>query len=249
MLIRHPEHRVILQSSNEVSTTALAVSLQLFYVVSPISNPKWNTTNKIDVFHEKVYTLVLVFMTQRLAVSRAMVRKQSLTCVHDLSQAWTSIGSAIVGLWQQTKVTASFRTTLAITAYYVCILILHVSSTTVMQFEVFSSSKNNAVQSTLAWPPSFCNTTYNWAELSPIVPLDQLPSLSTKGLLNSTVYDTPSVDSTTVNATVNATTIDANCGLLSNLSSGSGFVSTVTPTFGLANITVVPTLCESFENF
>lgn len=188
-------------------------------------------------------------MTQRLAVSRAMMRKQSLTCVHDLSQAWTSIGSAFVGLWQQAKVAASLRTTLAITIYYVCILVLHVSSTTVMQFEVFSISKNNPVQSTLAWPTSFCNTTYNWAELSPIVPLDQLPSLSTKGLLNSTVYDTPSVDSTSVNATVNATTIYANCGLLSNLSLGSSFVSTVIPTLGLVNITGVPILCESFDNF
>ncbi|KAF8546560.1 hypothetical protein OG21DRAFT_1607730 [Imleria badia] len=73
-----------------------------------------------------------------------------------------------------------------------------------------------------------------------MVPLDQLPSLSTKGLLNSTVYDTPSVDSTSVNATVNATTIHANCGLLSNLTLGSGFVTTVIPTLGLVNMTGVP---------
>ena len=49
MLICHPEHRIILQSVNEVSTIALAGSLQLFYVVSPLSTVKQNTTSEIDL--------------------------------------------------------------------------------------------------------------------------------------------------------------------------------------------------------
>ena len=211
--------------------------------------------------NQKVYTFILVFMTQRLAVSRVMVRKQSLTRVHDVSQAWTSIGSALFGLWQQAKVAASLRTTLAITTYYLCISILHVSSTTVMQFEVFSSTKNSTVQSTVAWPASFGNNTYDWAKLSPIVPLDQLHSLSTKELVDSTVYDTPSVDLTSVNATVNATTIHANCGLLSNLSLdseselipnshgvGLGSVNANIPSMGLVTV-FSPRICKSFQNF
>ena len=204
----------------------------------------------------------MVFITQRLAVSRALTRKQSLTSHHDLSQAWTSIGSALFGLRQQAKVAASPRMTLAITTYYLCISVLHVTSTTVMQFEVFSSSKNNTMQSILAWPASFDDTMFNldWAGLSSLVPLDQLPSLSTNGLLNSTIYDTPLVDSTSVNATVNATTIHADCGLLFNLTPGSesGSISNTNATLGSVNanistvgvITVfVPrTICESFEN-
>ena len=189
-------------------------------------------------------------MTQRLAVSRAMTRKQTLTSHHDLSQAWTSIGSALFGVWQQAKDAASPRTTLVIAMYYLCISVLHVSSTTVMQFEVFSSSKTITVPSTLAWPASFDNTTYNWSALSAIVPLDQLPSLSTNGLFDSTVYDTPLVDSTSVNATVNATTIHADCGLLSNLSLGSdSSLNATIPTLGLMSIGYVPAICESFENF
>ena len=193
-------------------------------------------------------------MTQRLAVSRAMVRKQSLTRVHDISQAWTSFGSALFGLWQQAKVAASLRMMLAITIYYLCISILHVSSTTVMQFEVFSSSKTITVPSTLAWPASFDNTTYNWPALSPIVPLDQLPNLSTNGLLNSTVYDTPLVDSMSMNATVNATTIHVDCGLLSNLSIGLDLdllvsLNATVPTVGPVTFTWVPNVCESFESF
>ena len=185
-------------------------------------------------------------MTQRLAVSRAMVRKQSLTRVHDVSQAWTSVGSALFGLWQQVKGATSLRMTIAITTYYLCISVLHITSTTVMQFEVFSSSKNNTMQSTLAWPASSSlgNTTYEWTTLSAIVPLDQLSSLSTNGLLNSTVYDTPLVDPTSVNATVNATTIHADCGLLSNF--GSNYVNATIPTVGPMAVVPVPMICGSF---
>ena len=144
--------------------------------------------------------------------------------------------------------------TLAVTTYYVCILVLHVSSTTIMQFEVFSSTRDNTAQSTLAWPASFDNNTYEWSVLSTLVPLDQLPSLSTQGLVNNTVYDTPLVDSTSVNATVNATTIHANCGLLSNLSfhSNSGVLSlNASGGPNLApiqvSISIVVELCRSFR--
>ena len=148
----------------------------------------------------------------------------------DVSQAWTSMGSALFGVWQQTKVTAS----LAVTSYYLCISILHVPSTAVMQFQVFSSSKNNAVQSTLAWPSAsaFSNTTYDWT------------GLSTNGLVDSTVYDTPLVS---VNATVNATIIHADCGMLSNLFLGSDLsLNATVPIVGLVTIFPVPTICESF---
>lgn len=177
------------------------------------------------------------------------MRKQALTSVHDLSQAWTGIGSALVGSWQQTKVAASLRTMLAITTYYLCVSALHVTSTTVIQFEVFPSGMNKTMQSALAWPASSTNTTYNWDSLSPIIPLDQLPSLSSKGLTNNTVYDIPSVDSASVNATVNATTINANCGLLSNLSLGSDLsLTTSVPGVGLVTIPSVPAICESFQD-
>lgn len=179
-----------------------------------------------------------------------MACKQSLTRVHDLSQAWTGIGSALLGLWQQSKTAASVHMTIVITTYYLCISVLHIASTTVIQFEMFSSGENHTAQSTLAWP-TFGNTTYEWDVLSPIVPLDQLPSLSTNGLLNNTVYDTPIVDSTSVNATVNATTIHADCGLLSNLSIGFlDILPTVTatiPNVGLIT-TFLPGMCEFLEN-
>ena len=63
------------------------------------------------------------------------------------------------------------------------------------------------MQSTLAWPISFDNATYDWVTLSSLVPFDQLLSLSTNGLFNSIVYNTSLVDPKSVHATVNATTI------------------------------------------
>ena len=108
------------------------------------------------------------------------------------------------------------------------------------------------MQSALAWPASFDNTTYEWFFLSALVPLDQLPSLSTQGLLNNAVYDTPLVNSTSVNATVNATTIRANCGLLSNLSYSTSGSSNLKASGGqnLAPIRVIISpvveLCRSF---
>ena len=116
-----------------------------------------------------------------------------------------------------------------------------------MQFEVFYGSENDTAQSTLGWPASgsFAINTYDWEDLAPIIPLDQLPSLPTTGLLNNTVYDMPVVDSTSVNATVNATTIHANCGLLSNLSPDPdlGLNATI-PSLGPVSISIIPTICE-----
>ena len=246
VLMRHPEHCVVIQSVSEVSTTALAASLQFFYVVSPTSTTG-NMQSVTQTGSSKAYSLILVSITQRLAVSRAMARTQNLTSVHDLSQAWTGIGSALVGVSQQVKVVASLRTTLAVTIYYLCVSVLHIASTTVMQFEVFDGSSNHTAQSTLAWPASKLGT-YDWGALSPIVPLDQLPSLSTKGLINGTVYDVPTVDSTSTNATVNTTTIRANCGLLPILSDDGGYVNMTVPTLGAVAMNPFPGFCESFGN-
>ena len=115
-----------------------------------------------------------------------------------------------------------------------------------MQFQTFNSTIVNTVQSTLAWPNSSVDLQYlNWVDIVPLVPIiNQLPDLSTEGLFASTVYDIPSVTRTSLNATVNATTVHASCGLLSNLSFNSTesyLNATVSP---LGTITVgVPPMC------
>ena len=93
-----------------------------------------------------------------------------------------------------------------------------------MQFQTFNSTIVNTVQSTLAWPNSSVNLRdLNWVDIVPFVSIvNQFPDLSIEGLSTSTVYDIPSlVTPTSLYATVNATTVHASCGLLSNLSSDS----------------------------
>ncbi|KAG1876467.1 hypothetical protein DFJ58DRAFT_177250, partial [Suillus subalutaceus] len=42
-----------------------------------------------------IYTAVLLFLTQRLAISRTLMRRVKLTTIHDISGAWAGLGSAL----------------------------------------------------------------------------------------------------------------------------------------------------------
>ena len=160
-------------------------------------------------------------MTQRLALSAVMAQWTKLTAVHDISGAWNGIGAAIGALWQQTKVTSSPSTLLSVLIYLGCILGLHIISSSVIQFEAFNSPVTSVVPSSLAWTSSSVNlSTLDWVSISPLMPF--WPLLPTaKGLSGSTLYDIPSPGYTYTGALVDATTISAECGLLSNRSAAT----------------------------
>ncbi|KAG2344926.1 hypothetical protein BDR05DRAFT_989091 [Suillus weaverae] len=120
--IFHWEHRVTLPftpMNTDFWPVVLSASLQAFYTL---------------------YTAVLVFLTQRLAISRALIRRLKLTAIHDISGAWAGIGSALSSVWKQADIPASLWATTAVTAYLVCISVLHVTSSTLLQFQTFNSS-------------------------------------------------------------------------------------------------------------
>ena len=159
-------------------------------------------------------------MTRRLAISTAMSKGQKLTAVHDISGAWNGIGAAINTLWQQTKIVSAPSTILLTLAYLGCISGLHIVSSSVVQFEAFNNTVTSLVPSTLAWPsPSVNLSALTWATISPLLTLWSLLSTA-KGLSGSTLYDVPSSGYTYTGAVVHATTLTADCGLLSNLSVG-----------------------------
>ena len=162
-----------------------------------------------------------MLITQRLALSAATAKRQKLTAVHDVTGAWNGIGAAISALWQQTKVVSSLSTLLLVLTYLSCISGLHIISSSVIQFQAFNSSISGVVPSVLALPPSSVNlSSLDWGTISPLMTL--WPLLPTaKGLSGSTLYDVPSSGYTSTGAIVNATTISAECGLLSNLSVGT----------------------------
>ncbi|KAG8215508.1 hypothetical protein J3R82DRAFT_9153 [Butyriboletus roseoflavus] len=216
LLIKHPEHNVTMASDNPWVTTALTVSLQAFYIL---------------------YTAGLVFITQQLALSAIIAQRDYLTAVHDIAEAWNGIGTALYTLWQQTKVASSTWTMLGVVSYLACVSTLQIASTTIMQFTAFNSSSIITMQSTMAFPNAtiLVNGTW-WGAFDSIPSSSLLSNIQTTGLLNNTLYDTlNTTDSSFTNAIVNATSLQASCGLLSNL------------TFDNSGLT--PTLNFSVNNF
>lgn len=197
------EHRVTLPftaMNADFWSVVLSASLQAFYTI---------------------YTAVLLFLTQRLAMSRTLVRRQKLTVIHDISGAWMGLGSALTSVWRQVGIPASWWAISAVTAYLASISVLHVTSSTLLQFQTFNTSTATSVPTIRGWPNdwmSFDPFLTNWGSITASLPVvSQLPGLVSVGLSNNTVYDTPQTNSMTGNATVSATTISSHCGLLPNI--------------------------------
>ncbi|KAG1736318.1 hypothetical protein EDB19DRAFT_1910270 [Suillus lakei] len=143
------EHHVTLKftpTNTDFWPVVLSASLQAFYTL---------------------YTAILVFLTQRLAMSRALVRRLKLTSIHDISGAWAGLGSALSSVCKQTGIPASLWATTAVTAYLVCISVLHITSSTILQFQTFNSSMTTYVPTTLGWVDvsTVDWTTTNWEDI------------------------------------------------------------------------------------
>ena len=226
LLKHHPEHNVTMTSDNPWVTTALSISLQAFYIVSS-SLLYFTVGQSLRFLLNQLYTAGLVFVTQQLAVSAMIAKWHYLTAVHDISHAWTGIGAAIYALWQQTKIASSIWTILGVATYLACVSILHIASTTIMQFTAFNSTSNISVQSTVTWPNSTVLANGTWVGANQMVPPSTLlGNMETVGLLNNTIYDiVDTTDPALTTAIVNATSLQANCGLLSNLTFSNSGIS------------------------
>ncbi|KAG2078569.1 hypothetical protein BDR04DRAFT_1226524 [Suillus decipiens] len=216
--IFHWEHHVTLPftpMNDDFWPVVLSASLQAFYTI---------------------YTAVLLFLTQRLAMSRMLVRRQKLTAIHDISGAWAGIGSALSSVWKQIDIPASWWMTSAVTVYLAGISVLHITSSTLLQLQTFNASMTTSVPTTLAWSNDLSSLAdsanyspiydVNWPAITASLPVvNQLPGVVSAGLSNTTVYDTPQTNAIVGNATVNATTITSCCGLLPNISYSVDYTS------------------------
>ncbi|KAH7918203.1 hypothetical protein BV22DRAFT_914609 [Leucogyrophana mollusca] len=179
-------------------TTALSASLQAFYTL---------------------YTALLVYLAQRVALSRRLSQRQLLTTIHDVTGAWGGLGAALDGLWQQTKVVASPLGVLSVTAYLLNISVLHIASSSIIQFQTFNNTLTASAPTAVGWPNSSVNYTgFDWATISSLAPsVGNLSGLGHAGLANGIVYDVL-LDNTGIgNITVNATSINADCALVTGL--------------------------------
>lgn len=211
--VRHWEHNVTFSftsTNNDFWPVVLSASLQAFYTI---------------------YTAVLLFLTQRLAISRALVRRLKLTAIHDISGAWTGLGSALSSIWRQTDIPTSWWTTSAVTAYLVNITVLHITSSTLLQFQTFNTSMTTSVPTTLGWlDDSSYGSFANLGLITPSLPVvNHLTGLVSAGLSNTTLYDTLKSSAIAGNATVNATTITSHCGLISNVTYSANTSTAIVP--------------------
>ncbi|KAG2064921.1 hypothetical protein BDR04DRAFT_1109348 [Suillus decipiens] len=211
--VRHWEHHVTFSftpTNNDFWPVVLSASLQAFYTI---------------------YTAVLLFLTQQLAISRTLVRRLKLTAIHDISGAWVGLGSALSSVWRQTDIPASWWTTSAVAAYLASITVLHVTSSTLLQFQTFNTSMTTSVPTTLGWPDdSSYGSSANLGLITPSLPVvNHLTGLVSAGLSNTTLYDTLKTNAIAGNATVNATTVTSRCGLIPNVTYSANTSTAIVP--------------------
>ncbi|KAF8449302.1 hypothetical protein L210DRAFT_3524472 [Boletus edulis BED1] len=200
LLVHHPEHSVVIPFETNILTTGLSALLQAVYTL---------------------YSAILVAITQRLALCRIVGNRRKLTTVHDVSGAWTGIGAAIHVFWQQHQVASSILEITTVVTYLASMLVLHIGSSSIMQWQVFNSTLVNTLTSDLAFPSNVVDTSQlRWEWIFPVLQSSSLDaSVSTYGLSNNTIYDMPQVPTNAafLEASVNATTISVQCGLVPNL--------------------------------
>ena len=69
--------------------------------------------------------MILLYVTQKLALARLYHVEQTLAQLHEQSAAWLGLGSAVVGMWRQlAHHPQGRRAVLCILAYLVCLFIL-----------------------------------------------------------------------------------------------------------------------------
>ncbi|KAJ7922450.1 hypothetical protein B0H13DRAFT_1865823 [Mycena leptocephala] len=94
---------------------------------------------------EKIYSAVLVFVTQTLSFRCNLSKNQTLTATHDCVAAWEGIGSAALHIWHQKTAPASIIGVLSAFGYLVSISILHISTPALFSLEAFNVSRSVAV--------------------------------------------------------------------------------------------------------
>lgn len=190
------EHRLV-TSENGAWMPALGALTQAFYAL---------------------YSAILVYLVQRLTLYRNLIQRQQLTILHDNVNAWSGLGSALQCLWQQSSTTGSLWWVTSITTYLGCVFALHVASSSILQLQTFSTITNMSSTTLSHWPgPNVDMMGLQWHTISAIVPsLGHFTSSLNAGLNGSTLYDTVQAVGATGNATVDATTFRAECGLLRN---------------------------------
>ena len=167
--------------------------------------------------------MALVYIVQQLATTKLIAQRHYLTTVHDIANAWTGTGAALSTLLQSGNTPSSFWAITGVAVYLACVSIMHIASTAVMQFIAYNSTSIISVPTQMFWPNSSVFSAQTWqTAIQSTPPLNLVDDLQTNGLLNNTIYGTLNTTHPSfTHAIVNATSLQASCGLLSNISCNS----------------------------
>ena len=153
-----------------------------------------------------------MFIVQQLGLSKLIAQRHFLTTVHDTANAWTGVGAAVYSLFQQQNLSSSMWLIVGVAVYLGCVSVIHIASTTIMEFTTYNSTSTVLVQTLMPWPNSTVISHGSWIDaIQTIPPIGLIDNLQTPGLLNNTIYDVPitTMESSFINATVNATSLQA----------------------------------------
>ncbi|KAJ6488783.1 hypothetical protein C8R45DRAFT_992857 [Mycena sanguinolenta] len=169
-----------------------------------------------------IYSVMLVFVMQTLAMRQNLRRVQPLTTAHDTAAAWSGMGSALFHLWMQDIGRASWAGVLSALFYLANILLLHITTPALFSLEAFNATQLIPVvaQSLPAFNLSATNLSGDHAWLDAMdyaqSSLYFLPSVlgspESLGLHDGTLYDVIPPNIGIGNAEVQATGINITCG-------------------------------------
>ncbi|KAI5897741.1 uncharacterized protein SCHCODRAFT_02528332 [Schizophyllum commune H4-8] len=213
--ILHLEENVVVQLSDDafgdLTSTAITVSATMFATV---------------------YGALLIWMTQRLALRRLLTSQQTLTAMHDEYNSWIGLGSALMTLYGQSRIRSTIGSISLITSYLVNAAILHVTIPAMFSLQVGTQTHAAEVTSLAAYPriDHIFNAMADWRNpeghllaylLSDATSLLSYVALSdahqTVGLDEATMYDQLMVNDGNGTVFLEATTFNATCGTLQDL--------------------------------
>lgn len=99
---------------------------------------------------EQVYFAAVLSLVQQISARLSFLTNQTLTATHDKLMAWTSLGSALSSLYDQTKVSSAVIGVTAITLYLAGISALHVTTAALFSVQTFNQSTPVDIVRTLA---------------------------------------------------------------------------------------------------
>ncbi|KAJ7868157.1 hypothetical protein B0H13DRAFT_1897248 [Mycena leptocephala] len=88
----------------------------------------------------QIYTSLIVFLTQKIAMQQNLHSYQTLTATHDSFSSWTGLGSGLATLYNQVSLPASVFGTLNVVGYLGCISVLHITIPAILSVETFTTT-------------------------------------------------------------------------------------------------------------